>query len=290
MSSDGDQVIWPGPRTDPGPLDVPLLMRVLARIEGDGHRRGWDRNPATLWAVYEHGDGHTHRLLAGMAARHQPVFTARDARPLMVAPCRVGAYAAAPLLPPAALNTPQGPPWQALRAFALNTAYGTDSSDEVKRGMLRLPGIRAIAFSVEGYLRVLPKEAMAVEAERQIDYSTQPDSIETRNVTAIDLYGRIHLVERTRGDRPTTIIGEGGAAQVILAAGAADDSPIAADDAVSYGDCSTGLRILRDAIMGETPAQDAAFDARYPSLAHVVRSGRYDREVAERAARGGLIG
>jgi hypothetical protein len=256
---------WPvsEPRTDVGAVDLEALMRVLARVEADGHRRGWDGTPMTLFCVYAHDDEYTHGVLRKLCG----------ANPRMLAGARVGPYTAQPVFPGHLLGSAGGQqPYEALRTFAINIAYCAPhvpafAGVNVIRHVLRLPGVVAVGVTYEALRRPLTTREQVDDelAGTAPDYRTVPDAVELRVVMACDLAGRIHQVTRTRGDRPVTV---GGYRMLVPGESRVEESP----DVESFGDQSNSLRILADMIVGRNPDTTEGFAARYPSYTAGMRS------------------
>lgn len=274
-------------------VDPDLLMRLLRRVEADHHRHGWDQ-PARLMVVYDERDEYTSGVYRRIlnSPNHGAVPTVR------VAP-----YVAQTFLPPALLHGYRTdgkgiepgerlPVWEYLRRFAMNLAYApvdalADSESgrefsgdtgvpplELMRGMLRLPGLLGYVFCSESWRRALTSEQMLAEqrSEQTPNYGDQPDSVEVRVVYCVDLFDRVHVVERDRGDRPTTVMTESGPRTVIQPGQGLVRQEQAA---LIRGDTTTSLRILADMSMGRTPPQEL-FDQWYPTLRTAMESARRD--------------
>jgi hypothetical protein len=261
------------PRTDPGPVDVPLLMRVLKRIEADGQRRGWDRNPATPFIVYDHTNASTQRILHSVVGGTPRIWPS----------ARVGTYTGQYLIPAGMLDAPDDAgPWESLRRFAMNLAYtarddgtGCYRQVNVMRSVLRLPGIAGVGLMSEAWMRELTAEQAEAECGRFVRYADQPDSVEVRNIYFADLHDRIHLVRRSRGDKPFTVETGDGGLRTMIRPNAEQAGQTAEPDAPVTGDITTSLRIICDTITGRTPEPTPeAFAARYPTLEQVITRQR----------------
>jgi hypothetical protein len=266
---------WPDsePRTDPGSLDLEALMRVLRRVEADGHRRGWDRTPLSLFAVYERADEETHHRMHKVCGNN----------PGNLAAARVGPYVAQFLFPAQVFTGGDGGilPYEGLAAFAFNIAYCPQGVPQypgvnMVRHLLRSPGVVAVGVTYEAWQRALTPEQMRDEAVTPPDYSTMPGAVETRIVMAVDLSCRVHTVSRTRGDRPVTV----GDYQMLVPGGNTEAQE--RTDGGDRGDQSNSLRMLADMIMGRTPRDQQGFDDRY----YGIRRSADLADVADARAQG----
>lgn len=282
------------PILDPLPVDLPLLMRLLARVEADHHRHGWDQ-PPRLMVVYDERDEQTadiYRKILGGSPNHGTVPRVR------VAP-----YIAQTLIPPMTLIglTPQGRPtpelrgrkvWENLRTFALAMAYapsdalndiesgrelaeGTGADPmELMRGTLRLEGLIGFLFCGEAWARALTREEHIAElSSGHLDYSDKPDSVEHRMVYCVDLYDRVHVVQRERGDKPETIETADGPRTIIVPG--ADTTVREEASGPWRGDITTSLRILADVSTGRTPPKEL-FHQWYPTLLEAIQSDAFN--------------
>ncbi len=134
----------------------------------------------------------------------------------------------------------------------LNVAYGKSQDAAAMLGMLRRPGVLGFAAVTEawGVERADPTafRKLLVQAARDGDrgrfdtFQRTDGSFESRNVWSIDLADRAHRVSRARG-----------AGQELEM-----DGPF-------RGDFTTSMRILADAVTGQTPPL-TEFAERYPTL------------------------
>lgn len=214
-------------------LDEESIGRLLLRIESDVHRGGWDKLP-WLYVLADAGANEdTGMMLRRMMRGAGPSIRVRD-------------YLAQPMLGRQFFGPAPMPPWEALRNFAINLAYGEQAGAEqvaTVLEVLRAPGVLGFAMVGEKW-GTRDEEVARRAAVGEVNLGDVPGSVECRQLIAVTLAGQVMTVERVRGQKPELDLSAGGL----------------------RGDISTSLRILCDAVAGQVPSQEE-FAERYPTLA-----------------------
>lgn len=213
--------------------NVDLIGRLLSKVELVTNHDGWTQ-PPTFWLLFDASAGDTaSTVLASLGSK-------RTVRHKHYNALRIAALPA------------DADPADAVRALANNIALHPDA-DEVRflmRGF-RTPGFLGFALAIEsghaqssqGIAAALGQNRAATEAALRATHR--------RAVWACDRDNRMHLAERARGDA---------AAQLHTCV-------------TSAGHNTTTLKIMVDAVLGQTPQDQASWDARYPTLQQAVRGG-----------------
>lgn len=223
-------------------LDDETLGRLLTRIEIDVHRAGWDRHPWLFLLVdagaHEDTALHIRRIMRGAGPS-----------------IRVGGYLAQPMFGESFFGRADMPPWEALRVFAVNLAYGEDPGEEAVTQVLevlRAPGVFGFAMVAEKWRNSEP-DAVRRAVAGEVNLGDVPGSVECRQLVAVTTAGRVMEVERVRGRKPELHM----------------------DADTLRGDISTSLRILADAVAGQVPPPEQ-FEQRYPTLAQLMEPAAVD--------------
>lgn len=224
-------------------VDVPLLCRLLRRIEMDAHRAGWDQPPA-LFVLYDAraddgGTDRAYRRLMGQNPRLRPAT-------------RVPPYVAQAFLDGPHFAAGDKPLWEQVRRFALNLAYGDGDYEQiaVMRGALSAPGVLGFAYLGEGYaLAVKGRAAAADMFGGTRDLAEEAGAVETRMLYAADVTNRLYVLTRSRGRKPEL------------------DDNAGAD---MRGDFTTSLRLLVAAATGTVPPAEE-YALHFPRLAELLR-------------------
>lgn len=231
-------------------VDVDAAGRLLARVEAQHERAGWN-GALVVYAVYEPADvvsaGLIERLLKFSGT-----------------PVQAGRYAAQPMLGTKIFTGALQAgcqPWEALRNFAHGMAFtdtdllqaavddgGADLPDPEALGMFRqflhLPGIVGFAACYEtSALKDLPAAAFRKVLASDRHFSEYRGAQQARLALMVDVHDRVHRVERIRGR----------IAELEL-------------DVPMRGDFTTSLRLLMDLAQDRLPADQAGYDQRYPTL------------------------
>lgn len=217
-------------------LDEETLGRLLTRIEADVHRAGWDKHPWLFVLVdagaHEDTGMHLRRIMRGAGPS-----------------IRVGGYLAQPMFGEKFFAKADIPPWEALRNFAVNLAYGEGSGEEsvaTVLEVLRAPGVFGFAMVAEKWRNSDP-EVVRRAVAGEVNLGDVPGSVECRQLVAVTTAGRVMEVERVRGRKPELHM----------------------DADALRGDISTSLRILADAAAGQVPPPEQ-FEQRYPTLGQLI--------------------
>lgn len=207
------------------------LEGLLSRLELLAGRDGWGQ-PPSFWLLYD-------RAVADTEAMVQAAFGNRRTVRLG----RLGSYMALRLVsligPSASLD--------AIRTLANNLALGPDEPEsQMLMAGLRTPGFLGLALAAEvSSLKGAPRAVAVAAAKGEAKIEDQPAAVTSRIVWAVDCDDRVHVAERVQCEAWPTV----------------------KTDVKAAGHCVTSLRIMVDAVMGRTPADQDAWDARYPVLA-----------------------
>jgi hypothetical protein len=167
-------------------INTAAFQGLLAQIEVNAHRRGWD-SPPGFYVIYDATDVETD------AAYRQvlPPQSRTGEWPIRRLP-----YIARMAFRPALLEPL---PSHALFRMALNVSAGHAKSD-LFLGVLGQPGLVGLAVQMEAWALLGGSEAEGRQAGVRL--ADMPDSKEFRVVHGVDATGSHHMAWRIRGEKP----------------------------------------------------------------------------------------
>jgi hypothetical protein len=167
--------------------DADAIGRLLLLVESNAHRHGWDGMPS-LMVIYDATDADT----TAHYREHLPSRWGMTAR--------LRGYAAAPCVPPGALD---GVASHGLFRLALNIQSGEHSELRARLlADLRAPGFVGMALVAEGWSQRADKVDAARAAYGDRSFADMPGSEEMRFVACADVAGTDYRVLRFRGSAP----------------------------------------------------------------------------------------
>ena len=217
----------------PQPVDEDLLGWLLQRLEATLHRGDWD-TPPRLYVLYDAAadGGATDEVYEGLMA----------ASSRLGPPVRLGNYAAQMMMHEGVLCAGGAAPWEGLRTIAMNLAYELHAEPiQRMRAHLTRPGVLGFAVVTMGLEAHLKGEEARQFFLGKVDLRDRA-SVETRRLIAFDTNRHHYSVDRPQWG-----------------------SPVLLHPDVHGGDIPTSLRILIDAVLGDTPPIEE-FSIRYPTL------------------------